>query len=102
MGGCRQAWCARGEPKGERARRRRRLLVQHMAVIGVGLIGGSLALAAKRRGLVSTVVGCGRSAQNLQVACDRKLIDVATHDPGEAVKAAELVVLAVPLGQWPA
>ena len=82
----------------ERARPHRHPLFERMAVIGVGLIGGSLALAARRRGLVSSVVGCGRSPQNLQVACDRGLIDVATQDPGEAVRTAELVVLAVPVG----
>jgi histidinol-phosphate aminotransferase len=73
-------------------------LFERMAVIGVGLIGGSLALAAKQAGLVGRVVGCGRSAENLATARQRGLIDVATQVPGEAVRGAALVVLSVPVG----
>jgi histidinol-phosphate aminotransferase len=76
----------------------RKPLFEQMAVIGVGLIGGSLALAAKQAGLVGRVVGCGRSAENLATARERGLIDVATQLPGEAVRGAALVVLAVPVG----
>jgi prephenate dehydrogenase len=69
-----------------------------MAVIGVGLIGGSLAGAARRAGLVRTVIGCGRSPENLATARRRRLIDRATTDPAEAAAGADLVVLAVPVG----
>ena len=43
-------------------------LVERMAVVGVGLIGASLALAAKRSGLVGSVVGVGRGVGNLELA----------------------------------
>jgi prephenate dehydrogenase len=67
-------------------------LFRQMTVCGVGLIGGSLALIARRAGLVGKVVGLGRSQANLDVALERGLIDVATRDPVEAAR-----VLAVPI-----
>ena len=72
-------------------------LFRQMTVCGVGLIGGSLALIARRAGVVGKVVGLGRSQANLDVAVDRGLIDVATRDPVEAARGADLIVLAVPI-----
>jgi prephenate dehydrogenase len=74
------------------------LLFERMAVAGVGLIGGSLALAARRAGLVREVVGHGRSAANLDVALGAGVVDRVEVDPGDAVAGADLVVLAVPVG----
>jgi prephenate dehydrogenase len=68
-----------------------------MAVIGVGLIGGSLALALRRRGLVGEIVGVGRGAANLALARRRGIIDRATSDPAEGARGADLVVLATPV-----
>lgn len=68
-----------------------------MTVCGVGLIGGSLALIARDAGLVGKVVGLGRSQANLDVALERKMIDIATRDPVEAARGADLIVLAVPI-----
>jgi len=62
-----------------------------------GLIGGSLALIARRAGVVGKVVGLGRSQANLDVAVEREMIDVATRDPVEAARGADLIVLAVPI-----
>jgi prephenate dehydrogenase len=72
-------------------------LFREMAVIGVGLIGGSLGLAAKKAALVETVVGVSRNPLNRQTAIDRGLADRATGDLGEALRDADLVVLAVPV-----
>ncbi len=69
-----------------------------LCVIGVGLIGGSLALALKAAGAVGEVVGVGRSAANLALARERGIIDRASHDPARAVQGADLVLLAVPVG----
>lgn len=69
-----------------------------LAVIGVGLIGGSFALALKRRGLVGRVVGAGRARANLELALARGIIDVIAADPAHAVEAADLVLVAVPVG----
>jgi prephenate dehydrogenase len=68
-----------------------------MTVCGVGLIGGSLAHIARHTGAVGKVVGLGRSQQNLDVALRRQMIDVATRDPVEAARGADLIVLAVPI-----
>src|SRR5216683_263710 len=72
-------------------------LFRQMTVCGVGLIGGSLALIARRVGVVGKVVGLGRSQANLDVAVEREMIDVATRDPVEAARGADLIVLAVPI-----
>ena len=68
-----------------------------MTVCGVGLIGGSLALIARRAGVVAKVVGLGRTQANLDIAVERGMIDVATRDPVEAARGADLIVLAVPI-----
>jgi prephenate dehydrogenase len=68
-----------------------------LAVIGVGLIGGSFALALKKAKAVSHVVGVGRSAANLKVAQERGIIDSV----GDA-RDADVVLVAAPVGQYPA
>ncbi len=73
-------------------------MIQRLAVIGVGLIGGSLAAALRRRGLVREVVGCGRDARNLEQGVTMGVLDSYTHDPAEAVAGADMVVVAVTLG----
>ncbi len=70
-----------------------------LAVIGTGLIGGSFALALKKQQAVDFVVGCGRSLDNLREALAMGIIDDATTDPAEAVTGADLVFLAVPVGE---
>src|SRR5919197_2337447 len=74
------------------------LLFPRLAIAGVGLIGGSLALAARAAGLVGEVVGFGRSAENLRLARERGVIDRAERDPAAAVAGADGLVLAAPLG----
>jgi prephenate dehydrogenase len=73
-------------------------MIERLAVIGVGLIGGSFARALRTAGAVGEVVGCGRSVANLERALDLGVVDRFTTDPAEAVVGADLVFLAVPLG----
>lgn len=73
------------------------VLIPRLAVMGVGLIGGSLALALKQAGAVGEVVGCGRGRPNLQKALDLGVVDRYTRDPLEAVTDADLVFLATPV-----
>ena len=73
-------------------------LIDTLAVIGVGLIGGSLARALREAGQVRRVVGCGRGRENLERALALGVIDAWTHDPAEAVREADMVFVAVPLG----
>jgi prephenate dehydrogenase len=71
---------------------------ERVAVIGVGLIGGSFALALKAAKLCGHVVGIGRSAANLQLAKERGIIDsIAAQAPD-----ADLVLVATPVAQFPA
>lgn len=72
------------------------LLFERAAIAGVGLIGGSLALAARAAGLIGETVGIGRSEANLATAAQRGMVDRTTRDPS-AVGAVDLVVLAVPV-----
>ncbi|RLJ20043.1 prephenate dehydrogenase/arogenate dehydrogenase family protein [bacterium endosymbiont of Escarpia laminata] len=73
-------------------------MIRKLAIIGVGLIGGSMARALREEGVVQEIVGCGRSKPNLERAVKLGVIDHYTHDIGEAVSGADLIVLAVPLG----
>ena len=73
-------------------------MIRRLAIIGVGLIGGSLARALRAAGQVEEVIGCGRGKENLEKALELGVIDRYTHDIGEAVTGADLVFLAVPLG----
>jgi prephenate dehydrogenase len=76
-------------------------LFKRMVVCGVGLIGGSLALAARRKRLVGEIVGLGRTQKNLDVAIERGIVDRATRDIAQAAREADLVVLAVPVRAMP-
>ena len=70
-----------------------------LVVIGVGLIGGSVAAALKRAGRVRHVVGVGRGRGNIQRALDLGVIDEASHDISRAVSDADIVLMAVPVQQ---
>ncbi len=72
-------------------------ILDTLAVIGVGLIGGSLAGGLKARGAVESVVGCGRNIKNLENAVQQGLIDRYTDDPISAVAEADMVLLATPV-----
>ena len=74
-------------------------LIERLAIIGTGLIGGSFALALKQAGQVGTVVGAGRTQDNLQNAKLRGILDDIATDPAHAVQGADFVLLAVPVGQ---
>ena len=73
-----------------------------LAVIGVGLIGGSFALALKQAGKVTHVVGVGRNHANLDAARKRGIIDSIAPDAAVAAGEADLVLVAAPVGQFPA
>ncbi len=73
-------------------------LIQRLCIIGVGLIGGSLARALREAGEVGEVIGCGRGEANLQAAVRLGVVDRYDTDPAHAVAGADVVVVAVPLG----
>jgi len=68
------------------------------AIIGVGLIGASVALALHETGLSRSIIGCGRKEENLRRAKERGIIDDYRMDAAAAVDGADLVVLATPVG----
>ena len=76
-----------------------------LVVVGVGLIGGSAALALKRRGVVAEVVGVGRSRSNLDDAAAAGAIDRAftLHEERwtRSLGSADVVLLATPVSQFP-
>ena len=73
-----------------------------LAVIGVGLIGGSFALALKQAGKVSQVVGVGRNRANLDLARERRIIDAIAPDAATAARDADVVLVAAPVAQFAA
>ena len=74
-------------------------MLNKLVIIGVGLIGGSFSLALREAGLVREIVGVGRSMENLSAALGTYVIDSASQDAAAAVPGADLVLLAVPVGQ---
>lgn len=77
------------------------LEIGKLALIGVGLIGGSFALALKKAKAVRRVVGVGRTKKNLDAAIELGVIDEASEDVASAVRDADLVLIGTPVGQMP-
>lgn len=73
---------------------------QQVTIIGVGLIGGSLGMILKRKGLASRIVGVGRRVENLRTAVELGAIDGYVADAKEGVKHADLIVLATPVDTY--
>ncbi|RMH07513.1 MAG: prephenate dehydrogenase/arogenate dehydrogenase family protein [Nitrospirae bacterium] len=73
---------------------------EKVAIVGVGLIGGSLGMILKREGVARHVVGIGRSLENLQLALSRGAIDSYEGDPSRVMPDAELVILATPVESY--
>ena len=73
-------------------------MIKRLTIIGVGLIGGSLARAVKRAGLCGEIVGSGRDVAQLRKAVELGVIDRYDIDIASAVRDADMVVIAVPLG----
>ncbi len=74
-------------------------MLKKVTIFGVGLIGGSFALALKQAGAVSVVTGVGRRAQTVQRALELGIIDEASTDIASAVKDADLILIATPVAQ---
>ena len=73
-----------------------------LVVCGVGLIGGSFALALRRAGAVERIVGIGRRREVLERACALGVIDEIAEGWADALDGADLVLLAAPVGQMDA
>jgi prephenate dehydrogenase len=75
------------------------VVIDKLVIIGVGLIGGSFALALRKAELARRIVGVGRSRENMARALKRGVIDEIAGDLPSALKHADIVFLAVPVGQ---
>lgn len=72
--------------------------VRHLCIIGVGLIGGSVARAARARGLARSITGIDANPVNLRSALESGVIDAALPGVTEAVADADFVMIAAPVG----
>jgi len=72
-------------------------LEETVLIVGVGLIGGSIAAAVRARGVARRVIGLGRDQARLNAAVDRGLLDAGFVDPVEAAKSATFVVVCTPV-----
>ena len=75
--------------------------ISRLAIIGTGLIGASVGLAAKRAG-VERVAGFDPDSEALRVAHERGAVDLAAGSPAEAIAGAQLVIVAAPVADLPA
>ncbi|MDP6566242.1 MAG: prephenate/arogenate dehydrogenase family protein [Alphaproteobacteria bacterium] len=73
---------------------------QRLALIGVGLIGSSIARAARRGGLAREIVGCARSQATRDRAMELGIVDAMHEDPAEAAAGADLVIVCTHLGSY--
>jgi len=73
--------------------------MRRIAIVGVGLIGGSCALAWRRAGIAGHIVGVGRGRANLERALELGVIDEIASDAASGVSGADVVLVAVPVGQ---
>ncbi|MFT6169131.1 MAG: cyclohexadieny/prephenate dehydrogenase, partial [Celeribacter sp.] len=74
------------------------VMYERVALIGLGLIAGSMSLAMRRGGVAGEIVGYARSHDTRDTARDMGLVDRVCDSAVEAVKDADLVILAVPVG----
>lgn len=73
---------------------------KQVAIVGVGLIGGSLGMLLKRDGLADHVVGVGRTLENLELAITLGAIDRYEQNPEQAIPGTDLVILATPVESY--
>jgi prephenate dehydrogenase len=74
--------------------------LSRIAIVGVGLLGGSIGLALRARGFRGTRVGIGRRATSLEAAMQYGAVDEVTQDIATGVARADLVILCAPIGQF--
>jgi prephenate dehydrogenase len=75
-------------------------MLNQLSIIGVGLIGGSLALALKEAGYCKRIVGIGRNSERLKAAAQAGVIDQGTTDYAAGLAEADMILIAVPLNVY--
>ena len=72
-------------------------MIRRLAVVGLGLLGGSVAKAARERGLAREVVAVGRRLESLAAAHSERVVDRVTTDLGDGLAGADFALLATPV-----
>jgi len=75
-------------------------LFSQITIIGMGLIGSSIARAVRKTGVTGRLVACDNNEEHCQISRDLKLADHITADPQEAARGSDLVILATPVGTY--
>src|ERR1700729_818989 len=70
--------------------------IRQITIVGTGLIGGSFALAVKKRGFAGRIVGCDRTPV-LERAGTKAAIDTGPPNPAGAVRGSQIIILATPV-----
>ena len=73
------------------------MTIDTLTIVGVGLIGGSIGMAARKRGLAKVVRGVGRDASRLQRALSLGAIDEFSVDPAAAAASSDVIVVCTPV-----
>ena len=76
----------------------KKTLIENMAIVGVGLMGGSLAMSLREKGEVGHVTGIGRGLENLEKAKDLDIVDGYTQSLKDGLEDADMIVVATPVG----
>lgn len=77
-------------------------MFERIALIGIGLIGSSLARVVRRDNLAGEIIACARQEATLEMVADLGIADRTTRDPAVAVKDADLVMVCTPMGAYKA
>jgi len=77
------------------------MLFQTLSIVGVGLIGGSIGLASRRRGIAGRVIGVGRQLATLEIAHHLHIIDSFTTNLIDGIRDADLIVFCTPVDRIP-
>jgi len=74
-------------------------MIDTLGIIGVGLLGGSIALAARERRLAKRIIGVAQNPESLNIADQRGMIDEGSLDITSTLKSAELTIICTPVDQ---
>lgn len=69
---------------------------ERITIIGLGLIGGSIAKAVRKNHVADIILGCDSSSGTLNIARSQKIIDIASNDAAQAVRESQLIIIATP------
>ena len=82
--------------------KKKTILFDRVAFIGIGLIGSSMALSMRRSGLVGSTIACARRSKTRKTALNMGIVDEVTNNYAKAVSDADLIVIATPVGTYEA